>query len=298
MPTRLLDALPAAFPIWPDVPPGGQPAHLQESASKKSGGVLSVRGVSTPTLTPFMPDRPNGSAAIVIPGGAYSQLVFDKEGSEIALWLNQHGITAFVLKHRLPVEGHDDDYLVALQDVQRAIRLTRSRSKDLGLDASKIGVLGASSGGHLAATAGTSFSRQSYAPQDETDRLSARPDFMLLLYGAYTGNMSFSHASREQLFFPEAVKNRLYAELIPSAQVAADTPPTLLIAAGDDKRVSPENSSALFLALRQAGIPAQLQIFDDGDHGFALRSPDNRTFAAWPAACIDWLRRHDLIDAN
>ncbi|GAB2881297.1 alpha/beta hydrolase [Uliginosibacterium flavum] len=298
MPTRLLDALPAAFPIWPDAPPGGQPSQLQESASQKPGNILSVRGVSIPTLTPFLPEHPNGSSIIVIPGGAYSQLVFDKEGSEIALWLNQYGITAFVLKHRLPVEGHADDYLVALQDVQRAIRLTRAHSKDLGLDASKIGVLGASSGGHLAATAGTRFSSQCYTPVDQIDSFSARPDFMLLLYGAYTGNMAFNHASGEQLFFPEAVKNRLYAEFIPSAQVSADTPPALLIAAGNDDRVSPENSTALFLALHQAGVPAQLQIFDDGGHGFALRSPDTCTFAAWPAACIDWLRRHELISAN
>jgi len=284
------------FPIWPHVAPGSQAVALQESVQQSGAGkTISIRGISCPTLTPFLPAQPGGTGVIVLPGGAYTQLVFDKEGTELAEWLCAQGITAFVLKYRLPVEGHEDAHHVAMQDVQRAIRLIRARSKDFGLDPAKIGVLGASSGGHLAAAAGTAFSRQLYAGLDAFDALSARPDFMLLLYGAYTGNMHFTHASREQLFFPEAVKNRLYAEFPAARQVSAQTPPALLIATDNDNRVNPENSSAMFLALRRSGIPAELHIHADGGHGFALRAPASQSIATWPETCLAWLRRHAFL---
>ncbi len=283
------------FPIWPDSPPGKQPLQLKETANQRPGGDLSITGISIPTLTPFLPAHPNGTAVLVLPGGAYSQLVFDKEGSEIAEWLSRQGISAFLLKYRLAVEGHGSPHLVALQDVQRAIRLIRARSKDLGLNPAKIGLLGSSSGGHLAATAGTAFSRQSYPAQDAADQCSARPDFMLLLYGPYTGNMHFNHASSEQLFFPDAAKNQLYATFPAVRQVTPETPPAFMVAAGNDMRVSVENSSALFLALHKAGVPAQMHIYDDGGHGFALRAPETQSIAAWPRACRDWLQRRGLL---
>ncbi|MBS1210426.1 MAG: hypothetical protein H6R19_2824 [Proteobacteria bacterium] len=294
MPSSAMPHSPA-FPIWPGLAPGSRHVHLTESVKDPSHVFSPVKGISTPSLTPFFPEQANGTTVIVLPGGAYTQLVFDKEGSEIAEWLSQQGITAFLLKYRLPTEGHADAHLVALQDVQRAIRHVRAHAKAFGLNAAKIGVLGASSGGHLAASAGTAFLRQTYPMQDHIDEYSARPDFMLLLYGAYTGNMYFSHASREQLFFPENVKNRLYAEFPTTEQVTSTVPPTFMVAAGDDAKVSAENSTALFLALRRAGVSAQLHVYHDGAHGFALRAPASQSIAAWPEACKRWLLKHDLI---
>lgn len=291
-PALIMTSSPSVFPVWPGTAPGSQHANLEEIHRHGPDGSVSIKGISVPTLTPFLPEKPNGTAIIILPGGGYTQLVFDKEGREFGEWLSRQGFSAFVLKHRLPVEGHADAHLVALQDAQRAIRLIRARSKDFGLDPGRIGILGASSGGHLAAAAGTAFTQQTYSPCDELDQFSARPDFMVLLYGAYTGNMYFSHASREQLFFPEAVKNRLYAEFPTDRRVGTETPPALLIAAGDDKRVSAENSTALFLALRRAGVPVQLHIYDDGGHGFALRAPRSQTISGWPAICLAWLKQH------
>jgi len=283
-----------SFSIWPGEAPG---SHRMDSAfarvmDAKSG---NVRGIREPSITPYIPAHPNGTAAIVVPGGAYSQLVMEKEGSEPARWLNTLGITAFVLEYRLPVEPHDNPHLVALQDLQRAIRLVRSRCHEYGLAPQRIGVLGLSSGGHLAACAGTSFERQTYARINAVDAESARPDFMILAYGPYTGNMHYSHASREQLFFPSQVKNALYAEFPVNTQVTAKAPPTFLVTADNDNRVSPENSSELFLALHRAGVAAQLHIYDDGGHGFALRAEAATSIAKWTQACEAWLQSRGLL---
>lgn len=290
--TTDMSSLSKSFPLWPGNAPGTS-SDASEFLLTESGGD-SIHGVRIPTLTPFLPAAPIGSAVIVVPGGAYSKLVFEKEGCEIARWLNSLGITAFVLKYRLLVEGHEQPHLVALQDLQRAIRLVRSRCTTFGLTPARIGVLGCSSGGHLAACAGTAFSCNTYTAIDGADRISARPDFMVLLYGPYTGNMFYSHASREQLFFPQQVKNKLYAKFPVHLQVTHDSPPTLLIA-GNDKRVSPENSSAMFLALMRAGVPVQLHIFSDGGHGFALRTQVGTCTAKWPSICQDWLVRHKVL---
>lgn len=286
-----------AFPIWNGNAPG---TARSASDIPLSGGANpgSIKGVRVPTLTPVLPSRPNGSAAIVVPGGAYAMLVFEKEGMELAQWLCSRGITAFVLQYRLALEPHENAHLVALQDLQRAIRLIRLRSAEFGIDPARIGVIGASSGGHLAACAGTSFDRATYEGLDAVDSMSARPDFMVLLYGPYTGNRAFSHASRERLFFPETVKNRLYSEFPVHEQVRTETPPAFIATADNDNKVSPENGTALFLALRHAGVPVQLHIYDDGGHGFALRAPETASIAAWPDVCMNWLQAHGFIAAH
>lgn len=283
-----------ALPIWPGEAPGARSKEtgLVRIADDKSG---TLRGIRDPRITPYLPSRPNGTAAIVVPGGAYAQLVMEKEGVEPARWLNTLGITAFVLEYRLPVEPHDNPHLVALQDLQRAIRLVRANSHEYGLDPKRIGVFGLSSGGHLAACAGTSFERQTYPRINAVDTESARPDFMILAYGPYTGNMHYSHASREQLFFPSSVKNALYQEFPVNAQVTDKAPPAFLVTADNDNRVSPENSSALFLALHRAGVNAQLHIYDDGGHGFALRADAKTSIAGWTNACRDWLNSRGLL---
>ena len=283
-----------SLPIWPGEAPGSriEEMGLPRIIDAKSG---NLHGIREPRITPYLPAQPNGTAAIVVPGGAYSQLVMEKEGVEPARWLNTLGITAFVLEYRLPVEPHDNPHLVALQDLQRAIRLVRAHSREYGIDPRRIGVLGLSSGGHLAACAGTAFERQTYPHINAVDAESARPDFMVLAYGPYTGNMHYSHASREQLFFPSPVKNALYQEFPVNAQVTAKAPPAFLVTADNDNRVSPENSSELFLALHRAGVNAQLHIYDDGGHGFALRAEATTSIAGWTKACHDWLRNQGLL---
>lgn len=281
--------------LWPAKAPGSLSDELEPKCVQSPDGRL-ISSIHTPSMELYRPITPNGTGMLVLAGGAYTKLVYDKEGVEFAQWLNGMGITACVLKYRLPCEGHLDGHLVPMQDAQRALRLLRSRADEFGLNPSRIGVLGASSGGHLATSLATNFERTTYSPQDEHDATSARPDFLIALYGAYTGNRFFTHASQEQLFFPEPEKTRLYAEFPTHEQVTPDTPPSLLVTSEDDRQVSPENSTAFYLALRRAGVSAELHIFHDGGHGFALRRSAPQCVAAWPTLCANWLQSHQFLD--
>ncbi|WP_018606306.1 alpha/beta hydrolase [Uliginosibacterium gangwonense] len=280
--------------LWPAKAPGSLSDDTEPKLVHSPDGRL-ISSIHTPSMEMYRPAKPNGTGILILAGGAYTKLVYDKEGVEFAQWLNGMGITAFVLKYRLPCEGHIDGHLVPMQDAQRALRILRSRANELGLNPSRIGVLGASSGGHLAASLATNFARSTYAPVDAHDALSTRPDFLIALYGAYTGNRFFTHASQEQLFFPEPEKTRLYAEFPTHEQVSADTPTSFLVASEDDTQVSPENSTAFYLALRRAGVSAELHIFHDGGHGFALRRAAPQCIAAWPTLCANWLQSHQFL---
>lgn len=287
------------YPLWPGTPPGSEGLTLTEK-SKDSGKdpndpQRTLDSIATPTLRVFIPAKPNGTAAIITVGGGYTSLVIDKEGTDIAKWLNSIGITAFVVKNRLPGEGHKNAKHVPLQDVQRALRLVRANASEWKLDANKIGIAGLSSGGHLASTLGTNYAKQVYDPVDASDKLSARPDFLVLAYGPHSSNARQYLINPEQKPLEPAEKQALYDEYPTDHQVTKDTPPAFLVAAGNDDKVDARNSTRFYDALKAAGVPAELHIFQDGKHGFAIRNAAGYPVAIWPQLCENWLRANKFI---
>jgi acetyl esterase/lipase len=249
-----------------------------------------IEQISTPYLVVYRPARPNGTALLVAPGGGYQRIVLDKEGSALVpAFVDQAGITLFVLRYRLPAEGHPGGRDVPLADAQRALRLIRAHADDYGVDPHRVGVIGFSAGGHVAASLATRADAVVHPPRDPIDRLDARPDFALLIYPVIDMGPDIAHpGSRLRLLgaAPDADSMRRY-----SAQTTVDahTPPTFLVHAQDDGVVPVQNSLAYYDALRRAGVPAELHLFAHGGHGFGTRGVDGLTTAAWPRLALDWI---------
>ncbi|MEO5593699.1 MAG: alpha/beta hydrolase [Chitinophagaceae bacterium] len=246
-------------------------------------GVFSK--VSRPSLTIYLPDpaKANGAAVVICPGGGYSVLVLQKEGTNIALYFQQHGIAAFVLKYRLPSDATMADKSIGpLQDAQQALKLVREHAKEWHLENNRIGIMGFSAGGHLASTASTHFEK---AMIDNKENTSLRPDFSLLVYPVISMTDSLGHnGSRNNLLgkMPSAEQIKLYSN---EQQVTAQTPPAFLIHSADDKVVDVDNSIAYFEALRHNKIPAEMHIYPKGNHGFVLNIPIDD----WMSLCIKWM---------
>jgi acetyl esterase/lipase len=267
---------PQTIDVWPGKAPGEKGAIGPEK-SERSKGVTRISNVSHSTLTIYRPakDKDTGAAVVIAPGGGYNILAWDLEGEEVARWLNSVGVTGIVLKYRVPRrEGTKGPPPQALMDAQRALSLVRSKAKEWGLDAHRLGMLGFSAGGHLTAWASTNFDKRAYEPMDNTDKVSCRPDFAVLIY-------------------PGGVVARDKDELSPEIRVTKETPPTFFAHAGDD-RVRPENSVVMYLALKKAGVPAELHIYASGGHGFGLR-PSARPCSTWPQRCADWMRSQGFL---
>jgi acetyl esterase/lipase len=237
--------------------------------------VLRIMNVSEPTITyyPAPKETAGGAAVVVCPGGGYSLLAYDLEGDEICEWLNRLGITGVLLKYRVPRREGREKHEAPLQDVQRAIGYVRAHAQSYGIDPGRIGVMGFSAGGHLAATVSNNFSRRTYPPVDAADRVSCRPDFCLLVYPAYLDADSFGIA--------------------PELKVSAQTPPTLLIQTGDDKSYI-DSSLFYYYALKEAGVPAWMHLYSKGGHGYGLRHTGDRV-NEWPRRAEDWLREIGAI---
>ena len=269
--------------LWPEGVPG-----LRADASKEIDADEHVANVHEPTLTGYAAPvaKAGGTAMIVCPGGAYARLAWEKEGVETARWLNGLGVTAFVLKYRLAEYGHP----APLRDVLRAIRIVRARAAEFGVRPDRIGVLGFSAGGHLAASAGTLYD----APEGRTgaalDAVSARPDFLVLIYPVITMTDSHTHAGSRQNLLGDHPTEAQIDHLSLEKQVTARTPPAFLLTTFEDATVPAENSVAFFEAMRHAGVPAELHAFQKGPHGFGLRPAGVGPAAGWPALCEQWLR--------
>jgi acetyl esterase/lipase len=270
--------------VWPGKAPGetGPVAAEQAKTATQPDGttvIASLTNVAKPTLTVCRPEaaKNTGVAVLVFPGGGYTHLAWDHEGEQVARWLNSIGVTAAVLKYRVPRrEGTPKDAppVQALMDAQRTISLVRSNAGGWGVDPQRIGVLGFSAGGHLAAWAATNGGRRAYEPVDAADQASCRPDFAVMIY-------------------PGGVVKRGTTELAAEIRVTPQTPPCFFAHAGDD-RVSPENSVAMYLALKRAGVAAELHIYASGGHGFGLR-PTGKPAATWPQRCEEWLRSTGVL---
>lgn len=274
-------AKPIVMNVWPATAPGEKGDLDDERLLPPRGEkpVDRLTDVSVPTITVYKPaeEKDTGAAVLICPGGGYHILAMDLEGTEVADWLNSIGVTGIVLKYRVPRRKEQEKHVAPLQDAQRAMSLVRQHAADWGIAEDRIGILGFSAGGHLAATASTNFDRRAYDPIDETDRIGCRPDFTVLIYPAYlTGEGAQSSG-----------------ELAPEIRVSAETPPVFFVHAGDD-HISPENSIAMYLALKRAGVPAELHVYGSGGHGFGLR-PTQHPCSAWPQSCQRWLRSQGLL---
>jgi len=266
------------LPLWPNAAPGASPNPAPEvDATTAKDNLIAGKplvrlgNVSSPTLTLYQPQHNNtGAAVVVFPGGGYRILAIDLEGTEVCDWLNSAGIACILVKYRVPGSGPYPKSSAALQDAQRALGMVRSRAAEWHIDPHRIGVLGFSAGGHLAAALSTHFDRRLYDPIDAADGLSCRPDFAVIVYPGYL-------ALADQNFAPN-----------PDIQVTAQTPPTFIVQAEDDP-VHVENAVVYFLALKKAKVPAELHVYAEGGHGYGLR----RTalpVTTWPQSVEAWLR--------
>lgn len=258
-------------------------------------GALGTEPADQPSLTPYVLPKGSGSgAAIVIcPGGGYQNLSMDKEGYAVAKWLNSLGVSAFVLKYRLGPRYH---HPIELGDAQRAIRMVRSRAAEYGLQADRIGIMGFSAGGHLASTAGTHFDAGNASAADPLDRPGSRPDFMVLCYPVISFG-PFAHVGSRRNLLGENPDPKLVENLSNELQVTKDTPPTFLFHTTTDSTVPVENSVMFYSALRKAGVPAELHIYERGPHGVGLATTDP-VLSTWPARLADWLRIHGWVTAR
>jgi acetyl esterase/lipase len=271
--------MPKADLLWTDAAPGAQGTQDEDK----------------PALTPYIvpQGKGTGTAVIVCPGGSYQHLSMDKEGDQVAHWLNSIGVTAFVLKYRL---GPKYRHPIELGDAQRAIRMVRHKAEAYRVEPDRIGILGFSAGGHLASTAGTHFDPGNPSAPDPIDRLSSRPDFLVLVYAVISLKPPYVHRGSLQALLGDQPDPALVENLSNELQVTAQTPPTFLFHTSADKTVPAENSALFYLALRKAGVPAEMHIYEQGPHGVGLAQTDE-ALSSWPGRLADWLRGRGLLNS-
>jgi acetyl esterase/lipase len=276
--------LPLELDVWRGPAPGGEAVSVKQTVVERSTtpGLhdRALIGITRPTLTIYRPEQPDGSAVLILPGGAYLRVAIDKEGEETARRLNARGITAAVLTYRLPADGWAAGRDAPLQDAQRALRLLRSGAAGQ-LDPARIGVLGFSAGGDLAAALSLRSDGITYEATDQADRASARPDFSVLMYPAL--NMSVT---------PPDGRAAIPARAPVESFVNAASPPCFIVHAADDASVSVDLSLRMFAALKAANVPTEMHIFSAGGHGFGVRLAAGKPVEAWPDLLVRWGEHH------
>lgn len=288
-----LDRAPdAIIPIWPNQPPGGIPEDLNEHFVEREN-MFNLRDraileVTEPRLSMFKPEHPDGSAILLIPGGGYKHVVVEKEGFEGARWFNRQGATVYVLYYRLPHQGWAGGPDTPLQDAQRAIRLIRSRAQLDGIDPNRVVAMGFSAGGHLAGSLVTRFDKETYAPVDATDKLSARPDAGVLVYPVITLTEPYTHPSTSQNMVGEGASLAQQSEYSVEHATPSNMPPIFILHTSDDRAVPVENSLLAYRAFKDAGTDVSLHIFHNGGHGFGFRGIDDVPAGQWPHLVMKW----------
>jgi len=266
--------------LWPGQAPGETNSVSSEHDTSKPGEglvagkpLIRLGNVSQPSITVYRPaaDKDTGAAVVICPGGGYSILALDLEGTEVCDWLNSIGVTGVLLKYRVPKRQNGP-----LQDVQRAIGLVRQRAKEFGIDPQRIGVLGFSAGGNLAAEVCANCNERAYPAVDEADAVSCRPDFQILIYPAYL------------------VQKDDPGKINPQVAVTTNTPPTFLLMAADDP-VRVENVLGYGLALKQSKVPFELHVYPTGGHGYGLRRT-SEPITAWPDQVADWMKGRGWLE--
>jgi len=276
------------IPLWNKIPEEIKTEDYKEKESITDGKLQSTTQVTIPTLSIFLPKdaKPNQTAVIICPGGGYMHLAFDKEGTKVAEWFNSLGIAAFVLKYRLPNDLIMKNKNVGpLQDAQEAVRYVRQNAAKLNIDPNKIGILGFSAGGHLASTLSTHYDDKVY---ESTYKVSARPDFSILMYPVISMENQITHKGSQTNLLGSNPSQDLIDSYSNEKKVTSKTPPAFLIHATDDTVVIPENSINYYLALKKNGIKAELHLYEKGGHGFGLGVNDTSKF--WTRDCVEWLK--------
>jgi acetyl esterase/lipase len=275
-----VNAGPLTIPLWPNGVPG---AFGDADADK-------------PEMTFYRGGR-NGTAVIIAPGGAYRNLSMEGEGRQEAYWFNAMGVSAFVLKYRLAPYHHPAE----LNDAQRAIRIARARAQEFGIQPDRIGMMGFSAGGHLAATAGTHFDAGKPDAADPVERVSSRPDFLILGYpvisfqaGVAGPNVLNAYAASGRNLLGDNPDQKTLDDLSNELQVTPQTPPTFIYHTTNDTLVAVENSVQFYLALRKARVPAEMHLYENGPHGSGMGLTDP-ALSTWPTLLMNWLRGRGLI---
>ncbi len=265
--------------LWPDGAPGAK------------GGEKDFQ----PTLTiyPAMRDKNTGTAVVICPGGGYGGTAMDHEGHQIGAWFAQMGVSGFIVDYRHRGRGYG--HPAPLQDAQRAIRTVRAKAADFRVNPKAIGIMGFSAGGHLASTAGTHFDNGDPNAKDPVQRVSCRPDFMILCYPVIAFDEPFTHRGSQYNLIGKDAPAELVKSLSNEKQVTKETPPAFLWTTDEDRGVPAENSIAFYLALRKAGVPAELHSFRTGRHGLGLAAGTAGT-RAWPKLCEQWLRGQGFLE--
>jgi acetyl esterase/lipase len=274
------------LPLWPGTAPGDKdPIGDEQDQTKPSDDLVAGKrlirlgNVSRPTIAVYQPpDKKTGTAVVVCPGGGYQILAMDLEGTEVCDWLNSVGVTAVLLKYRVPKRAGLEKHTAALQDAQRALGIVRDKSKDWGIDPKKIGVLGFSAGGHLAALASNQCEPRAYPAVDAADKINCRPDFSILIYPAYL-------TIKEQA-----------DRVSPEFNLTSNTPPCFIAMAEDDP-IRVETALYYAAALKKVNVLFELHIYPSGGHGYGLR-PAKDLVTTWPQRASDWMRSRGLIGAN
>jgi acetyl esterase/lipase len=270
--------------VWPGTPPGAKANLPPEGDVSKPGDgqvagrpVIRIGNVSAPTMTLYSPRGINsGVAVLVFPGGGYRYDSIDLEGTEVCDWLSQIGVTCVLLKYRVPDSGPYPKSAAALQDAQRAMGVVRQHAAEWGIDPHRVGVLGFSAGGHLAAAISNIYEKRLYDPIDAADQLSCKPDFTVLLYPGYLALADQNFAAN------------------PDIHPTADTPPTFILQAENDYTANVENAVVYFMALKNVKVPTELHIYAEGGHGFGIR-PRDFPILGWPRMVETWLRTIKML---
>ncbi|MBS1208663.1 MAG: putative esterase/lipase precursor [Proteobacteria bacterium] len=286
--------------IWPaGVAPGSENSPAKLTITERSKVAFwpdrAITGITRPNLTAFVPDKPNGTAVIVAPGGAYARIVLDKEAGEMARWLNPYGVTVFLMQYRLPAEGHANGKDAPLQDAQRAVRFVRAHAKEWNLNPARIGFLGASAAGHMGASLDVQFAKKVYEPVDAADALSARPDFSLLLYPVVSMEAATTHLESRTNLIGKDPSPELIKAYSPDQNITKDAPPTFVVLAEDDPAVPPANGIGFCNGLNKAGVSCELHTYKEGGHGFGIRDARQLPVSAWPNLAADWLKAKGFI---
>lgn len=283
----VMPATPEHMLLWPDAPPGGG-GPKGENKSTPWGAVSQV---SVPELDVFLPAKPNGGAALIIPGGGYRSISVQGEGYSVAKWLNGRGYAAFVLTYRLPGEGWADGPEVALEDAQRALRLIREKAAVYGIDKSRVGVVGFSAGGHLAGLLATRFAEPTYEPVDNADKFSVRPDWAALIYPVISLEPPFTKTSTHRQMVGSGTR-ALEAQWSVQTGVTSRMPPVLLVHANDDPIALVGHSEIMEAACKNAKVPVDFVRLPTGGHGFAMGRAGTASMT-WSKSFDQWLKRND-----
>jgi len=281
------------IPLWTKEIPGSINSSTYLEDTTMWGEVVFATKVSVPSLTVYLPDKAiaNGTAVVICPGGGYSGVAMEYEGTEAAKWLNSLGVAAIVLKYRLPSdEIMKDKSIGPLQDVQEAMRVVRRNSEAWGINPSRIGVIGFSAGGHLASSIATHYNDKVY----NSDSTSARPDFSILIYPVISMREEIMHKGSRDNLLGKNPEEKLISRFSNDEQATPDTPPAILIHSLDDNAVPVQNSIRYLLALKKNNVKCELHIYETGGHGYSI-SKAAGTCASWPKACEIWLKANGFL---